>query len=151
VMRDVDLFTGVASIGSDPAWGQRLPVPYHDYWHRASFGPLSELASTRRSMLERIVPYLAIRDRCTLEDRFLVVRGDRATYRIHLGSGNILMEPGSIYLCIVHGASKGAPRDVSLPFEDEDVTLSLILSKALLLANDRKITDPAILRQLPPL
>ena len=30
----------------------------------------------------------------SLPDRWLMVRGDLRTYRIHLGSGNILMEPG---------------------------------------------------------
>ena len=46
-------------------------------------------------------PRLKIADRCTLDRRFLVVRGDLRTYKIHLGSGNILMEPNDQYLCIV--------------------------------------------------
>jgi len=67
-----------------------------------------------------------------------------------LGSGNVMMEPGSRYLCIVEGAAtKSTLRDVFLPFEG-DHTLSLILSKAFLLADDRKIKDQSILRQLPP-
>jgi hypothetical protein len=37
-----------------------------------------------------------------------------------------------------------------LPFEG-DHQLTVILSKAFLLADDRKIKDPSILRQLPPL
>jgi len=37
---------------------------------------------------------------------------------------------------------------LALPFE-EDHKLSQILSKAFLLANDRKIKDKSILRQLP--
>jgi hypothetical protein len=79
-----------------------------------------------------------------------VIRGDRTTYRIHLGSANVLMEPGSRYLCIVHGAAtKESPHHLPLPFEG-DHTLSLILSKAFLLADDRKIKDQSILRQFPP-
>jgi Domain of unknown function (DUF4132) len=151
VMRDLDLFTAVASIGSDPAWGQRQPVPFRAYWDTFSFGELTEMASNRRSLLERIIPRLAIKDRCTLDGRFLLVRGERASYRIHLGSGNVLMEPGSRYLCIVEGAAtKATPRNLPLPFEG-DHKLSLILSKAFLLADDRKIKDETILRQLPPL
>ena len=70
-------------------------------------------------------------------------------YRIHLGSGNVLMEPGSRYLCIVEGAAtKAMPRNLPLPFEG-DQNLSLILSKAFLLADDRKIKEQSILRQLP--
>ena len=89
-----------------------------------------------------------IADRCTIEDRFLVVRGDLRTYKIHLGSGNILMEPNDQYLCIVRDASQST-RDggVVLPFEG-DHTFALILSKALLLAEDKKIKDQVILNQI---
>ena len=38
--------------------------------------------------------------------------------------------------------------DVFLPFEG-DTLLSLIISKAFLLADDKKIKDPTIRRQLP--
>ena len=57
------------------------------------------------------------------------------------------MEPGSRYLCIVQGgATKASPASLPLPFEGDQI-LSLILSKAFLLADDRKIKDPSILRQ----
>jgi hypothetical protein len=80
----------------------------------------------------------------------LIVRGDVRTYKIHLGSGNILMEPNDQYLCIVTDHHKTAQRDtvgLVLPFEG-DRTLSVILSKAFLLAADKKIKDPTILSQL---
>jgi len=67
------------------------------------------------------------------------------SYRIHLGSGNILMQ-GDRYLCIVPGERRDA-LDVFLPFEG-DRMLSIILSKAMMLAADDKITDPSILSQL---
>ena len=58
------------------------------------------------------------------------------------------MAPNDQYLCIVQGRSRGdASRDVFLPFEG-DLTLSLIISKALLLAADKKITDRTILSQI---
>jgi hypothetical protein len=149
VMRDVDLFTGIASIGCDPAWGQTEPTPFREYWNAFSFGELTEMALNRRSLLERLLPRLTLKDRCQIEGRFLVVRGDRGTYRIHLGSGNVLMEPGNSYLCIVEGAAtKATPRSLALPFEG-DHQLSVILSKAFLLADDRKIKDQSILRQMP--
>lgn len=147
VMRDIDLFTGVASIGSDSAWGQQEPTPFREYWDAFSFGELTEMARNRKTVIERLLPQLPIKDRCKIDGRFLVVRGDRTTYRIHLGSGNVLMEPGSRYLCIIQGAAtKASPRDLPLPFEGDHI-LSLILSKAFLLANDRKIKDQSILRQ----
>ena len=148
-MRDLDLFTGVASIGNDPAWGQNPAAPFREYWNTFSFGELTEMAKNRASVLERILPRLAIADRCQLEGRFLNVRGDLATYRIHLGSGNVFMEPPGRFLCIVEGsATLATPRNLSLPFE-EDHKLSQILSKAFMLANDRKIKDQSILRQFP--
>jgi hypothetical protein len=150
VMRDVDLFTSVSSIASDPAWGQQDPMPMREYWTAFSFGELSEMAQNRRSVLERLLPQLSLRDRCRIDGRFLVVRGDRTTYRIHLGSANVLMEPGSRYLCIVQGAAtKVSPHSLALPFEG-DHTLALILSKAFLLADDCNIKDQSILRQFPP-
>ena len=76
-------------------------------------------------------------------------RGDIATYRIHLGSSNVIIDPPGRFLCIVEGsATLAMPRNLALPFE-EDHKLSQILSKAFMLANDRKIKDQSILRQFP--
>ncbi|MBC9712664.1 DUF4132 domain-containing protein [Streptomyces sp. TRM66268-LWL] len=146
-MRDVDLFVAVTSIAADPQWTDRGEDRHTAYWRTETFGELTATAEVRRAALERIVPRLKIADRCRIDGRFLVVRGDLATYKIHLGSANILMEPDDTYLCIVPaGRSPRTGGQVFLPFEDE--RLSLILSKALLLAADTKITDVTILRQL---
>ncbi len=149
VMRDVDLFVGVASVGNDPTWQDGGPEGrYREYWHGYSFGELSATATTRKQVLERLVPRLKIADRSSFSDRFLIVRGQLRTYKIHLGSGNILMEPNDQYLCIVPDARARATReDLFLPFEG-DATLSIILSKALLLGDDTKISDPTITRQI---
>jgi hypothetical protein len=151
VMRDVDLFVGVASVGNDPNWADGGPEGrYRDYWTSYSFGALSQTAKTRRQVLQRLIPRLKIADRCRLKDRFLIVQGNIRTYRIHFGSGNILMEPNDQYLCIV---PTGAPTTgnlgtrLFLPFEG-DRTLAIILSKAFLLAEDTKIKDPTILHQI---
>jgi len=142
-MRDVDLFVGVTSIATDPDWtdgGDRRA-----YWERTAFGELTESALARRDVLERLLPRLKIADRCTLDGRFLRVRGDRRAYKIHLFSANVLMEPDDSYLCIV-AARRATDRTVFLPFDDE--RLALILSKAFLLAADTDITDETILRQI---
>ena len=153
VMRDVDLFVGVASVGADPTWADGGPEgrhrePYLEYWHDFSFGDLSATAKTRKEVLQGVIPRLKIADRCSFSDRFLVVRGDIRTYKIHLGSGNILMEPTDEYLCIVPNQSiaKGGDQ-VFLPFEG-DKTLSIVLSKAFLLADDTKIKDGTIISQI---
>ncbi|MFI7608346.1 DUF4132 domain-containing protein [Micromonospora sp. NPDC049366] len=149
VMRDVDLFVGVASVGNDPTWQDGGPAGrYREYWESYGFGELSATAETRRELLGRLVPRLAVADRCRVEGRFLTVRGDLRGYRIHLGSGNILMTPNDEYLCIVPQQSVAAGTgDVFLPFEG-DRMLGVILSKALMLARDTEITDPTILSQL---
>ncbi len=154
VMRDVDLFVGVCSVGNDPTWTDRGADAgferYFDYWRAFAFGGLSATAQTRKDVLTRLLPRLTIAGRCRLDGRFLVVRGDLRTYKIHLGSGNILMAPNDQYLCIVpdaRAASRNDAHAVFLPFEG-DRTLSLILSKAFLLADDTAIDDPTITRQI---
>jgi hypothetical protein len=146
LMRDVDLFVGVAGIGSDPAWPDRADDPFNGYWSRAAFGELTESGKTRHAVLTDILPGLAIADRCRLEERYLVVTGKLRSYRIHLGSGNIQMEPNSQYLCIVRDRQSESAH-VRLPFEG-DSTLSIILSKAFMLAEDDQIKDASIRRQI---
>ncbi|GAB7037068.1 MULTISPECIES: DUF4132 domain-containing protein [Catenuloplanes] len=149
VMRDVDLFVAVAGVGSDPDWFDGGPHGrYREYWTRSSFGELAPSGTMRREVLAGLIPQLAIADRCTLGERFLEVRGSLHTYRIHYGSGNILIAPDDRYLCIIPASAKRAAEpDLYLPFEG-DSRLSEIISKALLLAADEKIEDQVILHQL---
>ena len=147
VMRDVDLFVGVSGVANDPEWQAREERGHGGlagYWRDNAFGELGEQAKTRHAVLESLIPQLTIGERLRLEERFLIVEGTRRTYRIHLGSSNILMTPNDQYLCIVAARPKTS---IMLPFEG-DRTLSLILSKAFLLATDTKITDPTILSQI---
>jgi hypothetical protein len=149
IMRDVDLFVGVSSVGNNPQWSDGGPDGrFADYWQSYSFGELNASAQTRKAILERLIPRLKIADRCTVGERFLSVRGDIREYRIHLGSGNILMSPNDQYLCIVPKQSATATREqIFLPFEGDN-TLSIILSKAFMLAADTKITDLTITSQI---
>ncbi|MEM9688330.1 MAG: DUF4132 domain-containing protein [Pseudomonadota bacterium] len=150
VLRDVDLFVGVASVGNDPNWSDGGPEGrFYDYWNSYSFGDLGESAKTRRDALQRLIPRLKIRDRLSIIDgRFLRVQGDIRAYKIHLGSSNILMEPNDQYLCIVPAQGTARKSDeVFLPFEGDN-RLALILSKAFLLADDKRIKDRTILSQI---
>jgi hypothetical protein len=149
VLRDVDLFVGVASIGNDPAWQDSGGVvALNNYWTSYSFGELSELAKNRKEILADLVPRLKISKVATIRDKFLVVEGKLRTYKIHIGSTNILMEPNDQYLCIVPDRSqKNNTENLFIPFEG-DAGLSVILSKAFLLAEDDKITDRTITSQI---
>jgi Domain of unknown function (DUF4132) len=152
VLRDVDLFVGVCSVGNDPTWNDGGPQGrYREYWESYSFGELTESSQSRKALLEMLIPRLKIRDHARIDGKFLRVLGSIREYKIHLGSGNILMEPNDQYLCIVPGQgikSLNDPMgDIRLPFEG-DRTLAVILSKAFLLADDSSITDSTITRQI---
>lgn len=149
ILRDIDLFVGVASVGNDPTWADGGPAGrFRAYWQDYAFGDLSQTAQTRRDVLAKLLPRLKIAARCELDGRFLKVKGSLRTYKIHLGSGNILMEPNDQYLCIVPGRTADTG-PLFLPFEG-DGTLAVILSKAFLLAADDTIADPTITRQIKP-
>lgn len=152
VMRDVDLFVSIASIGSDPAWHDPGANPNaREYWQSYAFGDLTTSARTRKEVLQQLLPRLKIAGQCRLDEKFLIVTGAFRTYKIHLGSANILMEPNNQYLCIVPDPKAAAKQTgrLFLPFEG-DRTLAIILSKAFLLAEDIKIKDQTIVRQITP-
>ena len=149
VLRDVDLFVGVASVGNDPTWedngGQ---ARFYSYWQSYSFGDLGEVAKTRKAVLETLLPRLKIAKVARIDGNFLVVQGKLRTYKIHIGSSNILMLPDDQYLCIVPDSRKKDASDkLFIPFEGDN-TLSVVLSKAMLLAEDDKITDSTITSQI---
>ncbi|QHT65219.1 DUF4132 domain-containing protein [Rhodocytophaga rosea] len=148
ILRDVDLFVGVSSIGNDPNWTDGGTHREHQaYWQSYSFGNLNESAKVRKEVLENLLPKLKIASKCSIEGKFLKVKGSLRTYKIHLGSGNILMEPNDQYLCIVPSRNPKEADKLFLPFEGDRV-LSLVLSKAFLLAEDTKITDTTITSQI---
>jgi len=128
-MRDLDLVVSVA--GTEPA-GYASPFRAH----------------SRAQLLAALIEDLGLH-RVTVEGSAAVVRGSRATYRVHLTSGSIHLQPGG-YLCVVPASFGGTThKQLFLPFADEDAMTSVILSKVLLLNDDEHITDPVILAQLP--
>ena len=154
VMRDIDVIVGVTSLGADRNWGdrgQRASLPSSDVpdfeRYRSSYDERTqgEMLRTSRAFLEMVLPKLEIANNCHLTERHLVVDGRNRSYKIHLGSGNVLMLPDNRYLCIV--PSGGHVTDRLLPFEGDD-TMSTILSKAYLLIDDHKIKDKTILSQI---
>ena len=156
VMRDCDLFVGVASIGADPNWNNggadaRRPNQWErhaaDYWHRMSFETLSESAKLRKELVAELLPSMTIAPLCEIHDKYLRVKGKLRTYRIHFNSGNILMEPNDAYLCIVPANVAPSGDKIYVPFEG-DRLLSIILSKAIMLANDSAIREQHIMNQI---
>lgn len=147
-MRDVDLFVAVTSVASDPAWTDGGPDGrFGTYWQSYNFGNLGETAKTRKELIAKLIPKLAIADKLEVKDRYLKITGTRHNYNIHFGSGNIMIMPGNKYLCIVRAPNSSKMDKVYLPFAGDNL-LSIILSKAHMLVNDDKITDKTILSQL---
>ncbi|WP_026411286.1 DUF4132 domain-containing protein [Actinomadura oligospora] len=131
VMRDLDLMVSVA--GTEP---------------EAYLSPAQ--AASRAQVLGALITDLGL-SQVTVDGHSAVVKGTRATYRVHLNSGSIHVEPGG-YLCVVPASfGKTAHRRLFLPFADDDRMTSVILSKVLLLAGDDEIKDPSILSQLDAL
>lgn len=143
-MRDADLFVGVCSIGAEEQWASQQ---FREYWTGYSTSELSETAQTRKDVIQSIISKLKIKDKCEVTEKYLKVAGQVRTYKIHFGSGNILMEPNDEYLCIIPDLQAPVKDKLFLPF-DGDATLSIIISKALLLAEDHKIKDQVILDQI---
>lgn len=148
-MRDLDLFVGVCSIGNDPNWsGRDAGTAHAGYWRSYAFAELSEASAARRQVLQQLLPRLPIGPRCMLDGRFLVVRGDLRTYKIHIGSGNVLMSPNDTFLVIGRTTPPSAAAGgVFLPFEG-DTMLARILGTATALAADTKIADRSIRKQI---
>jgi len=149
-MRDIDLVVATASIGTDASWqaweAARQAGELTWEQQQANYQQMAAAtAKTRAAWLRELIPALHLSDRVRIDDHFARVQGDRHSYRIHLGSGNIHLEPSGRYLCIVPRMST---QQLYLPFEESDPRTAEILSKILLLVRDDQITDPDILKQI---
>ncbi len=74
------------------------------------------------------------------------IHGSLGKYSVHMGSGIVHAEGvGMVAILPVHSQARGR---IFLPFADDDPKTAEILSKILLLAEDKKIKDPAVLSQI---
>ena len=126
-MRDVDLVVSVAHAGSvDP---------------EASLSTIE----MRESLLGEMLRLLGIKN-VELRKTHAFIKGKLGEYTVHLGSGTVQkMAAGSMFIVPVHSQHRGR---VFLPFMDDDPKTAEIVSKIVLLAEDSKIKDPEILRQV---
>ncbi len=150
-MRDVDLLAAVSSLGTEARWRaweeQRQARQASWEAQRSAYeGMASASAEMRAGLLRELLPALGLEETVKLEGRFALIHGQRSDYRVHLGSGNIHLEPSGRYLCVV--PARGNLESLYLPFEDDAKTAE-VMSKIMVLAHDGQILDPSILRQLP--
>ncbi len=136
VMRDADLVVSVAQ--GDPIGQGRLRGTVE------RFSP--ESLDSRRNLIATLVRDLKVPG-VDFDETYALVTGRLASYRVHLGTGDIFIGHGR-HLCVVPDGW-GAKQAVFLPFvDDADSRISLVISKILLLSADAKITDPSILEQI---
>ncbi|MCI8586912.1 MAG: DUF4132 domain-containing protein [Lachnospiraceae bacterium] len=127
VMRDVDLAVSVAHAGGvDPETSHST-------------------IEMRRMIMELNLSLFGLTN-VTLTDSHALIKGARASYNVHLGSGVVHQEGGAMLSILpVHSQKRGR---IFLPFVDEDPKTAEIFSKIVLLAEDQKIKDPSILSQI---
>lgn len=127
VMRDVDLAVSVAHAGGvDPETSHST-------------------VEMRAALLELSMPLLKM-ENVEIVGHHAHITGKRAEYTVHLGSGVVHIKGGAMLSILpVHSQHRGR---IFLPFADDDPKTAEILSKILLLSEDSKIKDPAILAQI---
>ncbi|NEW04616.1 DUF4132 domain-containing protein [Paenibacillus sp. SYP-B3998] len=127
VMRDIDLVVSVAHVGGvDP---------------EASLTTIE----MRRVIVKESLRLLKI-DNVRLDGNYARIEGALGEYGVHLGSGMVYRQAtGAMHIIPVHSQHRGR---IFLPFIDEDPKTAEILSKIVMLAEDKKIKDPQILMQL---
>lgn len=126
IMRDVDLVVSVAHVGGvDPE--------------------ASHSTMQMRAVLARESALLFKLNNIVVKDRHIIIQGKLAKYSIHLGSAMVSKNGLAINIIPVHSQHRGR---VFLPFVDDDPKTAELISKMKLLAEDHKIQDPTILRQI---
>ncbi len=127
VMRDVDLAVSTAYVGGvDP---------------ESSHSTIE----MREALIKLTLPLFKISN-VEIKGNHAHIKGTRAEYTVHLGSGVVHQKGGTMLSILpVHSGQRGR---VFLPFADEDPKTAEVLTKILMLADDAKLKDPTILRQI---
>lgn len=127
IMRDVDLVVSVAHVGGvDP---------------EASLSTIE----IRRAIVDELLRMLKL-DNVILKGSHAHISGIHGEYTVHLGSGVVhKMGTGSLNILPVHSSHRGR---IFLPFVDDDPKSAEIMSKIILLGEDKKLKDPSILVQI---
>lgn len=152
VMRDVDLFTSVCSVGDDETWSDQGDRGDGIFQRQFGAGETTALIALRTEIVSRVLPHTPIAARCSIRPHWLEVRGHLGTYRIYWGWGGVMLaaDSGPRWLKIPKKLLDAVPLDPSeLPL-DLDYRSEMILRKARILADDWKIDSPDLVRQLMP-
>lgn len=127
VMRDVDLAVSVAYAGGvDPETSHST-------------------IEMRAALLGFTLPLFKLNN-VKINNNHAIIEGSYGTYTVQLGSGVVHKRGGAmINILPVHSQHRGR---IFLPFADDDPKTAEIITKVILLAEDKKIKDPTILEQI---
>lgn len=127
VMRDLDLVISTAHVGGvDPETS------------------LSTI-EMRKAVAKETIRLMKLKN-VRIEGKYALVKGELGEYSIHFGSGIVHQRgSGAMYIVPVHSMHR---RRIFLPFMDEDPKSTEVITKIVMLANDKQIKDPYILEQI---
>lgn len=126
-MRDLDLVVSVA--------------------HRGGVDPeaSASIIEMRSTLLAETLIVLDVNN-VRIKDRLALIDGELGNYTVHLGNAEThIMPGGSIFIVAVHSQHRGR---LFLPFADDDPKTGEVMSKVLLLSDDKQIKDTNILTQI---
>ena len=127
VMRDTDLVVSVAHAGKVDPESSHSTV------------------EMRRAICEFTAKLFKL-DNVRFEKSHMFISGKRADYAVHLGSGVVHVQGGiMINVFPVHTQQRGK---IFMPFVDDDPKTAQIVTEMIMFADDMKIKDPSIVKQI---
>lgn len=146
VMRDLDMIVSVAGIGYEYEPVAEVMEKVRTYCEASTKRDLSPIGIIRRDILALLIPQTAFSERYSVDGQYLFVRGELASYKIHIGSGDVWNAATNGWIPI---DPKMSAKTANLFLPDEgDIMLTVILSKAYLLAEDNLIADKGLLDKI---
>jgi hypothetical protein len=153
VMRDADLFTSVCAVGADETWSDQGERGTGVLLESFDANTITSIVSLRIEMISRILPLTRFASQCTLKNYFIEVQGRLGTYRVQAGWGSSAARIDGQSLRWLK-IPRRILESVDLGFDMLPIELDhrseYALRTACLLAEDWKITDPALVAQLAP-
>ena len=131
-VRDLDLFANVAAVAARPPTELDDPVAIA-LWSAAAFEPLNASGEITRDIVRRLLPAWPFASCAELTDRWLVIR-PRRTYRVHLGTGQVLVGDSPF-----PGRLPAVPKRSRVPLPIDDQRLRRIVDAATVLTRDPEI------------
>lgn len=128
-------------------YGEDFKKTFVSVAHTGSVDVESSLSTIElRKVIVEETSRLFKKDNVGIKDNFAHIKSEYNDYMIHLGSGVIHQAAGpTLNILPVHSQHRTS---IFLPFVDDDPKTAEIISKVLLLADDKKIKNRFIINQI---